>query len=99
MIRRPPRSTLFPYTTLFRSQDEFKKIVVPLAVEQTEGDSKGADDTVSPEMWLAIMQAYSDRKLATAASSAIHDPQASIENLTPADITAEIGRASCRERV
>src|SRR2546426_10025042 len=23
MIRRPPRSTLFPYTTLFRSWDEF----------------------------------------------------------------------------
>src|SRR3712207_7619800 len=23
MIRRPPRSTLFPYTTLFRSQDAF----------------------------------------------------------------------------
>ena len=22
MIRRPPRSTLFPYTTLFRSQDD-----------------------------------------------------------------------------
>src|SRR3712207_8527660 len=22
MVRRPPRSTLFPYTTLFRSQDE-----------------------------------------------------------------------------
>src|SRR2546430_14166281 len=27
MIRRPPRSTLFPYTTLFRSA-EFVKIVV-----------------------------------------------------------------------
>src|SRR5258707_11471412 len=26
MIRRPPRSTLFPYTTLFRSQPEFLKI-------------------------------------------------------------------------
>src|SRR3712207_9045036 len=25
MIRRPPRSTLFPYTTLFRS-DEFKQL-------------------------------------------------------------------------
>src|SRR3712207_6969011 len=25
MIRRPPRSTLFPYTTLFRSQKELKK--------------------------------------------------------------------------
>src|SRR3712207_8266409 len=23
MIRRPPRSTLFPYTTLFRSEDSF----------------------------------------------------------------------------
>src|SRR5260221_14709194 len=25
MIRRPPRSTLFPYTTLFRSQSKQKK--------------------------------------------------------------------------
>src|SRR3712207_8297444 len=30
MIRRPPRSTLFPYTTLFRSGDE--------AVEELVGD-------------------------------------------------------------
>src|SRR5258708_31981951 len=27
MIRRPPRSTLFPYTTLFRSQDLARMIV------------------------------------------------------------------------
>src|SRR3712207_7390084 len=26
MIRRPPRSTLFPYTTLFRSDDKFAKV-------------------------------------------------------------------------
>src|SRR5256885_7663873 len=26
MIRRPPRSTLFPYTTLFRSYDDFERI-------------------------------------------------------------------------
>src|SRR5256885_14297772 len=26
MIRRPPRSTLFPYTTLFRSQDFFPQV-------------------------------------------------------------------------
>src|SRR5689334_24510947 len=25
MIRRPPRSTLFPYTTLFRSVDSYEK--------------------------------------------------------------------------
>src|SRR2546430_3126798 len=27
MIRRPPRSTLFPYTTLFRSQGELGELV------------------------------------------------------------------------
>src|SRR5437879_7218013 len=27
MSRRPPRSTLFPYTTLFRSTDVFKSII------------------------------------------------------------------------
>src|SRR2546426_9205544 len=27
MIRRPPRSTLFPYTTLFRSVDDVHRIV------------------------------------------------------------------------
>src|SRR5258708_29267138 len=26
MIRRPPRSTLFPYTTLFRSEDDAERI-------------------------------------------------------------------------
>src|SRR5260370_15320074 len=35
MIRRPPRSTLFPYTTLFRSVDTaellFEDVVVPAA--------------------------------------------------------------------
>src|SRR3712207_9501272 len=28
MIRRPPRSTLFPYTTLFRSQREAKQVIL-----------------------------------------------------------------------
>ena len=32
MIRRPPRSTLFPYTTLFRSVDDVYKI--PLSFEE-----------------------------------------------------------------
>src|SRR3712207_6876591 len=41
MIRRPPRSTLFPYTTLFRSQ-----VVVVVAAEQDDLASlseRGAD--------------------------------------------------------
>src|SRR3712207_8975960 len=39
MIRRPPRSTLFPYTTLFRSPvpAEVAKTAVQLAVFQVSG--------------------------------------------------------------
>src|SRR3712207_7304720 len=29
MIRRPPRSTLFPYTTLFRSKDDYAQDELP----------------------------------------------------------------------
>src|SRR3712207_9181677 len=32
MIRRPPRSTLFPYTTLFRSQVLHSRMALALAV-------------------------------------------------------------------
>src|SRR3989442_11837547 len=32
MIRRPPRSTLFPYTTLFRSRREVTAIVAAAAI-------------------------------------------------------------------
>src|SRR2546425_6143065 len=32
MIRRPPRSTLFPYTTLFRSESGSGKSVTALAI-------------------------------------------------------------------
>src|SRR2546426_8427828 len=31
MIRRPPRSTLFPYTTLFRSREDLEQEVVGVA--------------------------------------------------------------------
>src|SRR3712207_8157313 len=31
MIRRPPRSTLFPYTTLFRSHAKVQEFVTPQA--------------------------------------------------------------------
>src|SRR5260370_31700232 len=34
MIRRPPRSTLFPYTTLFRSSAEFRLEVAFLTAGQ-----------------------------------------------------------------
>src|SRR2546426_5706548 len=37
MIRRPPRSTLFPYTTLFRSHSGFRKPARGLGVDWRRG--------------------------------------------------------------
>src|SRR3712207_7094730 len=37
MIRRPPRSTLFPYTTLFRSAVDFLEFYARGAVELARG--------------------------------------------------------------
>src|SRR2546430_5386956 len=44
MIRRPPRSTLFPYTTLFRSRDAGRAAGGRSADRLTGGDH-GRDDT------------------------------------------------------
>src|SRR5258707_11882861 len=38
MIQRPPRSTLFPYTTLFRSQTDLNNMKEIVAVFQTGAD-------------------------------------------------------------
>src|SRR2546422_6006469 len=37
MIRRPPRSTLFPYTTLFRSRGEMVKVRVRVGKSRIAG--------------------------------------------------------------
>src|SRR3712207_9340476 len=39
MIRRPPRSTLFPYTTLFRSQEVAYALSTAIAVLDSVRDS------------------------------------------------------------
>src|SRR3989475_5558045 len=50
MIRRPPRSTLFPYTTLFRSEVE--------AVERRTAIGKGASTIHTVEHLLAAVAAH-----------------------------------------
>src|SRR3712207_8775746 len=40
MIRRPPRSTLFPYTTLFRSLMEEKEISQEFPIDKTWVEKK-----------------------------------------------------------
>src|SRR3712207_8725072 len=41
MIRRPPRSTLFPYTTLFRSLSEAKRLLQEKYIFQRIGGGAG----------------------------------------------------------
>src|SRR2546430_13375345 len=58
MIRRPPRSTLFPYTTLFRSslesrvaafslQDKIGRVMIPM---EEVVEVRGGKKVVSPRM-------------------------------------------------
>src|SRR3712207_8017483 len=75
MIRRPPRSTLFPYTTLFRSNRDYKQIAREILAEAAEtdrledeefGDRRG--DELPPEFSTAqgrrgwLREAKRDRK-------------------------------------
>src|SRR3989449_11675649 len=76
MIRRPPRSTLFPYTTLFRSRLDLaierkynaEAQVLGMAIEgvdiavlyPTTGLSLIARDNLDPRLSLALCQAYNN---------------------------------------
>src|SRR5258707_6461724 len=48
MIRRPPRSTLFPYTTLFRSNDPLLLGGVLRSADEGYGAVLGGDGDVGP---------------------------------------------------
>src|SRR2546426_7180595 len=57
MIRRPPRSTLFPYTTLFRSRAASTSAVVPrksAAFESAPFDSSKRTESTEPVLPAAI---------------------------------------------
>src|SRR3989449_3456957 len=51
MIRRPPRSTLFPYTTLFRSRIRFQNCYGP------EGAWTGGREKAPAAIWRKVAEA------------------------------------------
>src|SRR2546430_9098434 len=59
MIRRPPRSTLFPYTTLFRSVKVVKRFQGAAAVH---GNGIGAEGIWSAAQQSALHDVPGDRK-------------------------------------
>src|SRR2546430_10522919 len=60
MIRRPPRSTLFPYTTLFRSRGPFQRPSVPLRFVPTSGRIPAPDSAVRSEEHTSELQSQSN---------------------------------------
>src|SRR5256885_14422062 len=65
MIRRPPRSTLFPYTTLFRSrrissQDPICRLCLSLA--RSDGRRRGRERRVSVHLAAVAVHLWTDRR-------------------------------------
>src|SRR3712207_7092050 len=65
MIRRPPRSTLFPYTTLFRSllRDHVRNGTREDGAEPDRVDAPAHDvERLGPEMLAGMFDLHQDRK-------------------------------------
>src|SRR2546426_12636588 len=100
MIRRPPRSTLFPYTTLFRSLAGFfpdlespdYQTALAIFHQRYSTNTTSSWPLVQPFRMLAhngeINTLWGNRNAMLAREPALAGPP-----------WGEIGRASCRERV
>src|SRR3989475_9809642 len=85
MIRRPPRSTLFPYTTLFRSE------------QATMGYGYGLSASLL-QMTRSYTVFANGGRVIPATMVKTDEPPVGVPVFSPRTAN-EIGRASCRERV
>src|SRR3712207_9391146 len=100
MIRRPPRSTLFPYTTLFRSRVRLRElclhrvdcIYVDLPLSHPAVQSAGARLDELGFFFGGIIPELRD-------GDVLRLQYLNEVDVRPDDVRTEIGRASCRERV
>src|SRR5260370_28184631 len=58
MIRRPPRSTLFPYTTLFRSRPRTTEIAAASLERELESELRGAREEL--QHTVEELESYND---------------------------------------
>src|SRR3712207_9475179 len=102
MIRRPPRSTLFPYTTLFRSG-----VARAVKVRTTRGRWTQGGSTITQQLARNIFLTNTrtfGRKAREAILSLALEQRFSKDQILELYLNrvyfgGEIGRASCRERV
>src|SRR2546422_8780194 len=92
MIRRPPRSTLFPYTTLFRSLWKARRFLRGIELE------RGIDLDAPParEEPVEALQARMQPRLGARADAVLFPGRAT--RITPGEILREIGFGRARER-
>src|SRR2546426_11868814 len=98
MIRRPPRSTLFPYTTLFRSglrriAERVHTLAVLLAQAVTRLGYRVVHASFFDTLCVEVESWVLPRLLDAARARRIN-----LRVISPTRI-GKIGRASCRERV
>src|SRR5256885_16688032 len=100
MIRRPPRSTLFPYTTLFRSllRGFPTKLRAQISSDGTEPDDSWLrEHTRELARWHPKTRSFSSPFFFSVGENGLN-------RLVPCNaprwnLQEQIGRASCRERV
>src|SRR3989449_10945304 len=104
MIRRPPRSTLFPYTTLFRSKTASGLIVTTL--KPGDGASPAATDRVKVHYHGTLTDGTvfdssvkRGEPLTIALGGGVIKCWSEGVPLMKIGGKSQIGRASCRERV
>src|SRR2546430_15168486 len=106
MIRRPPRSTLFPYTTLFRSAALRRRPEFVLHISRlADIENRGVIPSLHKLYTLSVVYHISpadifrwyDIPLDEFFADATSFPAPHTHFMAPPE--SEIGRASCRERV
>src|SRR2546425_10296999 len=97
MIRRPPRSTLFPYTTLFRSLIEGRFEHPNIITMTVDALFNWARKSALWPMSFGLACCAIEMMATVASRYDIDRFGAGVFRATPRQ--SEIGRASCRERV
>src|SRR2546429_1688 len=77
MIRRPPRSTLFPYTTLFRSSSSWRKAFPPGSRQLVEFRAA----VVLRRVPVSLQQSLAHQSKQRGVERALFDQQRSVGNL------------------
>src|SRR3712207_9597148 len=103
MIRRPPRSTLFPYTTLFRSTlTDTVGFVRHLPHQLVDAFRSTLEEVAAADLLLHVVDGSDPDPLGQidAVHVVLQDIDASsVPELVVVNKVDEIGRATCRERV